>query len=108
MSKLGKFLGHAEEVEIQGEKLKVYPLSVKDLELFMGKENAGPEEQMALSKIIIKKSLRDEDVTDKEIEDMKTEAFMDIMETINKINGFKDGKIDRVREAKEAALQRRK
>ena len=31
MSKLGKFLGHSVEVEVQGEKLMITPLKVKDL-----------------------------------------------------------------------------
>ena len=58
MSKLGKFLGHSEEVEVQGEKLLITPLKVKDLKLFMDKENASQEEQMEMSKEIIKKSLQ--------------------------------------------------
>lgn len=107
MSKLGKFLGHSEEVEIQGEKLMIYPLKVKDLKLFMGKENASPEEQMNMSKQIIKKSLRDEEVTDEEIDDMNTEAFMELMNAINKLNGFKDDKIDRIKQLKEQAIQKR-
>jgi len=104
-SKLGKFLGKAEEIEIQGEKIQIYPLKVKDLQLFVGKENATPEEQMKMSKTIIKKSLRDEEVTDEEIDEMNTEAFMDLMDSINRINGFKDEKLDRIRQIKERALQ---
>ena len=100
MSKLGKFLGHSEEVEVQGEKLMITPLKVKDLKLFMGKENASQEEQMEMSKEIIKKSLVDEEVTDEEIEAMKTEAFMELMDTINKVNGFTNDKIDRLRPVK--------
>lgn len=107
MSKLGKFLGHSEEVEIQGEKLMIYPLKVKDLKLFMGKENASPQEQMNMSKQIIKKSLRDEEVTDEEVDDMNTEAFMELMNAINKLNGFKDDKIDRIKQLKEQAIQKR-
>ena len=100
MSKLGKFLGHSVEVEVQGEKLMITPLKVKDLKLFMGKENASQEEQMEMSKQIIKKSLVDEEVTDEEIEAMKTEAFMELMDTINKVNGFTNDKIDRLRPVK--------
>ena len=100
MSKLGKFLGHSEEVEVQGEKLMITPLKVKDLKLFMGKENASQEEQMEMSKQIIKKSLVDEEVTDEEIEAMKTEAFMELMDTINKVNGFTNDKIDKLRPTK--------
>ena len=100
MSKLGKFLGHAQEVEIQGEKLMITPLKVKDLKLFMGKEKASQEEQMDMSKDIIKKSLLDEEVTDEEIDSMKTETFMELMDAINKINGFKDDKLDKLRPTK--------
>ena len=100
MSKLGKFLGHSVEVEVQGEKLMITPLKVKDLKLFMGKENASQEEQMEMSKQIIKKSLVDEEVTDEEIEAMKTEAFMELMDTINKVNGFTNDKIDKLRPTK--------
>lgn len=94
MSQLGKFLGHSEEFEIQGEKITIFPLKVKDLGLFMGKEKASSEEQMQMSKDIIKKSLQDETVTDKEIDEMTTEAFTELMDAINKINGFKDDKLD--------------
>lgn len=108
MSKLGKFLGTPEEVEIQGDKLMVYPLKVKDLQLFIGKENASQEEQMKLSKEIIKKSLKDEEVTDDEIDEMNTEAFMDIMDAINRINGFKDEKLDKLTKLKERLVQQGK
>ena len=100
MSKLGKFLGHPEEVEVQGEKLMITPLKVKDLKLFMGKENASQEEQMEMSKDIIKKSLLAEEVTDEEIEAMNTEAFMELMNKINKVNGFTNDKIEQLRPAK--------
>lgn len=105
MSKLGKFLGKPEEFEIQGEKIMIYPLKVKDLELFMGMEKASPEDQMKLSKTIIKKSLRDEEITDDEIDSMNAEAFMDIMEGINKVNGFKDEKLDKLTKIKERLAQ---
>jgi len=101
MSKLGKFLGKAEEVQIQGETLKIYPLKVKDLELFAGQENATKEEQMRLSKELIKKSLKDEELTDEEIDNWKTEAFTEVMDAINKVNGFKDEGIDKIRKIKE-------
>jgi len=100
MSKLGKFLGHSEEVEVQGEKLMITPLKVKDLKLFMGKENASQEEQMEMSKQIIKKSLVDEEVTDEEIEAMNAESFMELMNAINKINGFTNDKIEQLKPTK--------
>ena len=100
MSKLGKFLGHSVEVEVQGEKLMITPLKVKDLKLFVGKEKASQEEQMEMSKEIIKKSLVDEEVTDEEIDAMRTEAFMELMNAINKVNGFTNDKIEQLRPIK--------
>ena len=98
MSKLGKFLGKAEEIEIQGEKLMLYPLTVKDLELFVGKQDASPEEQMKVNREIIKKSLKDEAITDEEIEGMNTDAFIKLMDAISKINGFEDERIKQIKE----------
>ncbi len=100
MSKLGKFLGHSEEVEVQGEKLVITPLKVKDLKLFMGKENSTQEEQMEMSKEIIKKSLVGEEVTDEEIDSMNAEAFMELMNAINKLNGFTNDKIEQLKPTK--------
>jgi len=108
MSKLGKFLGKTEEIKVQGEKLTIHPLKVKDLKLFMGKEKATPEEQMAMSKEIIKKSLKDDEVTDEEIDNMNTEAFMELMEGINKVNGFTDEKQDKLAKLKERLVQQAK
>lgn len=123
MSKLGKFLGNAEEIEIKGEKMMIYPLKVKDLKLFLGKENSSPEEQLELSKIIIKNSFTNPDInkpstteeekqkmldeipTDEEIEEMNTEAFTKLMNSINKINGFKDENADKITELRKIKTQ---
>ena len=112
MSKLGKFLGSPEEIEIQGDdgmvKLMVYPLKVQDLKLFMGKEKASPEELLVLNREIIKKSLKDEEATDDEVDNMKTESYMKIMTAINKINGFEDEKSDKLTRLKERLVQQGK
>jgi hypothetical protein len=105
MSKISKFLGSPQEVEIKGEKITLFPLRVKDLSLFVGKENSTPEEQMRLSKEIIKKSLNDPEVTDEEVENMETETYILLMEEINKLNGFKDERLDRIKQLKDKALQ---
>ena len=34
MSRVGKLLGKASEVELEGETFKIYPLPVDDIELF--------------------------------------------------------------------------
>jgi hypothetical protein len=101
MSKLGQFLGTPKEIEIKGQKLVIYPLKVKDLSMF--KEGLSDEEKVTLSREIIKRSLNDSEVTDKEIEEMDVEVFMKLMEEINKLNGFEED--ERIRKIKEKVVQ---
>lgn len=96
MSKLSKFLGHPQEVEVLGESFMVTPLKVKDLKLFAGKENSTPEEQVELSKQMIKLSLPDEDITDEELNSMSADAYTELMKAINKVNGFADENVDKI------------
>jgi len=106
MSRIGNFLGKAKEYEFNElGKVKVYPLKVKDMSLF--KENATKEEQVEISKILLKLSLRDEtDITDDEIDNLPLEIFIKIMEAVNEVNGFSEqvSGINRIKE--EIALQR--
>lgn len=97
MSKLAKFLGSPKEIEIKGEKLKIYPLKVKDLNM-MTNTNMTDEQKLELSRTIIKKSLRDEEVTDEEIENMDMEVFVKLMSEINKLNGFEDEQLTKIKE----------
>jgi len=97
MSKLSKFLGQPKEIEIKGEKLILFPLKVKDLVLF--KENMTAEEKMKLGGKLIKRSLNDDSITDEEIESMDLETYVAVMDEINKINGFKDGRIAKIKES---------
>lgn len=96
MSKLGEFLGAPKEVEIKGKKLTIYPLKVKDLGLF--KETMTDEEKVNLSKEIIKKSLNDPEVTNEEIDNMDMESFVQLMDEINKLNGFEDERLRKIKE----------
>jgi len=90
MSRLANFLGLPKEFEIEGfGKVNIYPLKVKDMKLF--KQNMTPEEQMNMSKEIIRLSLQDEDgITDEEIEGLPLKIFTKLMDTINEINGFNE------------------
>ena len=97
MSKLGKFLGQPKEVEIKGEKMTLFPLKVKDLVLF--KENMTAEEKMKLGGKLIKRSLNDDSITDEEVESMDLEVYVALMDEINKINGFEDGRITKIKES---------
>lgn len=105
MSKLSKFLGKSKEIEIEGEKINIYPLKVKHLQLFAGKENASDEEKLNLSKEMIKKSLLDEDVTDEEIDSMDQKVYTNLLKEINILNGFVDENIDKIRLTKKLRQQ---
>jgi len=102
MSQLSKFLGTSKEVDINGEKVTIYPLKVKDLGMF--KETMSDEEKVKLSKEIIKRSLKDPEITDEEIDNMDMGSFVKLMDEINKLNGFED---ERIRKIKEKAIQAR-
>ena len=95
MSKLSEFVGGGKEIEIMGKKLEIFPLKVKDLEMF--KENLTEQEKIDLSKKLIKRSLNDPEVTDKEIDNMDIEACMGLLEEITKLNGFKDERLEQIK-----------
>ena len=97
MGKLSKFLGTPKEIEIQGEKIKLYPLKVKDMSSFMN-ENMSKEEKYKMSIDIILKSLNDPDTTREEVEEMGTEVFVKLMDEINKLNGFDNANATRTQE----------
>jgi hypothetical protein len=101
MSKLSKFLGEPKEFELNGEKLKVYPLTVKDMLLF-STETSSKEEMNRINKEIIKKSLRDEDtITDEEIDNLPVTIFTELMSIVNEVNGFNEEN-DRIRKIRAA------
>ncbi len=94
MGALEKFLGVPKEIEIDGMKLTLNPLKIKDMNKF-SKQNPTPEEATQMSKDIIKLSLLD--ATDEEIDNLPMEMFIQIMDEINKLNGFKDERLDRIK-----------
>ena len=57
MSKLSKFIGQSKEIEIRGEKIKLFPLTVKEMGLLENmsklgaKENPTKEEQEEVRKV---------------------------------------------------------
>ena len=97
MGSLSKFLGKPKEVEIDGNKVILHPLTVKDMPLF-SKQNATDEEKAKMSTDIIKLSIPDN--TEEEINNLPVEVFVKIMEEINKLNGFTNEDIDSLRLAK--------
>jgi hypothetical protein len=117
MSKLSKFLGATIPVEIRGELLRLYPLTVKEMtiidrlkELTDKAENATLEEKNEVSKLtrdLFKLSYREENFTDDEIDRMDIAMYVDLYSAImENISKTQDGKgFDRIRQLKEKAIQ---
>ena len=94
MGALSKFLGEPKEIEVKGEKIILHPLKVKDMQLF-SKQNPTEKEIADMGKQILKLSIPD--ATDEEIENLEMEAFVQIMDEINKLNGFKDERLELIK-----------
>ena len=94
MGVLSKFLGGPKEIEIDGEKITIYPLKVKDMEKF-AKQNLTEEEMKTLGRDMIKLSIPD--TTDEEVDSLTMNAFVQIMDEINKLNGFKDERVESIK-----------
>ena len=96
MGSLSKFLGSPREIEIEGNKLVIHPLKVKDMKLFSKtSKEPTPEEAEELSKQIMKLSIPE--ATDEEIDNLSMDAFLKIMDEINKLNGFKDERLESIK-----------
>ena len=94
MGSLSKFLGSPKEIDIDGEKITINPLKVKDMELF-SKQNPTEEEVKTMGKKIIKLSIPD--TTDEEIDSLSMNAFVKIMDEINKLNGFTNEQLESIK-----------
>ena len=102
MGTLGKFLGSPKEIDIDGEKLIIHPLKVKDMGMFAN-QNPTEEEVKTMGKKIIKLSIPD--ATDEEIDGLSMNAFVKIMDEINKLNGFKNEQLESIKTKIAAAKQ---
>ena len=102
MSKLGKILGVPKNVTLRGEVFKIFPLQVKVLGLFM-QENSTHDEQIKITKEILRKSLKEENITDEEIENMDVDLFKELMREISSLNGLKED--ERIRKFKEQNIR---
>lgn len=109
MSKLSEFLGQPREVEIEGKTLKLHPLRTKDLaseKIANLQENSGLQKQLEASKELIRRSLRDDKVTDEEIENLPQRVFNKLLEEITKFNGL--GQDERVGKIKKKIAEQQK
>ena len=94
MGALNKFLGSPKEIEIDGQKIMLHPLKVKDL-AEVTKKNPTPEEATQIAKNYIKLSIPE--ATEEEIEALPMEVYLKIMDEINTLNGFTDEKLDKIK-----------
>jgi len=95
MGALSKFLGKPKEIVIKGETITIQPLKVKDMELFSKKEPTDKEIQQ-MGREILKLSIPD--ATAEEIDNLDMESFVQIMDEVNKLNGFKDERVGAIKD----------
>jgi len=102
MSNLNKFLGIPKTVNINGKEIILQPLKVKDLAKF-GKINMTDEEKQNVGKNILLLSI--EGSTEEEIEALPIEIFTKLMDEVNKLNGFTDDKLEKIKSIKQRINQ---
>ena len=96
MGALDRLMGSSKEIDIDGQKITINPLTVKDMAK-VTKTNPTPEESVELAKNIIKLSV--EDTNDEEIEKLPLEKYLKLLGEINKLNGFEDEQAGRIKAA---------
>jgi hypothetical protein len=116
MSKLSKFIGANKEIDIRGEKIKLFPVTVKDMGILdkiseLSKiEKPTKEEQEESAKLcrdLIRISFPEENFTDEEIGKMDVDLFSELFSQIMEMTyDMKDGKgLSRIRELKAKVIQ---
>jgi hypothetical protein len=105
MSRLSKFLSNPKEVEIQGEKFKVYPLRGKHMALFM-KESKTPEEQAELAYQLVFESLKESepDITIDEIKNLPFGIINELLLAVADVSGLSED--ERIKSIKANIIQR--
>ena len=104
MSKLSNFSNAPISITEENITLKVYPLLAKEQYLFdnIGKANSDSERIKAFFEVV-KKSLKDEEVTDDELDCMTLKVQNFLMDAIIEVNGY----ADKVKYAKEKNIIRK-
>jgi hypothetical protein len=95
MGALEKFLGSPKEIDVNGMKLTIKPLKVKDMAKF-AKTNPTEEESKRIGKEIIMLSI--EGTTEEEVDELPMEIFTKILNEINLLNGFTDENTERIKQ----------
>ena len=84
MSIVEKFFGAPEVIEIEGEKVNVYPMAAEDILLF--KKGATMEEQLDNQAELIRRCLRDEKLTVDQIKKFNQGIYMLLLDKIDAIS----------------------
>ncbi|KKM80827.1 hypothetical protein LCGC14_1336030 [marine sediment metagenome] len=96
MGSLERFLGKSKEIVIDGDKITLQPLKVKEMAEFNIKEPT-PEQENALVKAMINLSIFG--TSDKEIDELPLSVALQLIEEISKFNGFTDERVTKITEA---------
>lgn len=107
MSRLDKLLAKPKELEINGERFNIYPLTVMHLDLInkMEKEETRTEAMRQIVKITLKKAVPD--ATEDDLNNISLEFLEPIINAIVEVNGLADDKTTAIKEklAQQRALQ---
>ena len=91
MSRLEKFLAKPKEIDLDGEKILIKPLTLKDMPLILklGKDETTAEAVTEL----VQRTLKDcfPDATQQELDSVSIEYFQKIIDAIMDVNNLKSG-----------------
>ena len=100
MSRLSRFMAKPVEVDFDGEKLMIWPLTLQNIDLMVGASN--PAQQAASIRKMVELTLKKAvpDATDEELENFSVEHFEKLFNAIQEVNklAVKDGATSKVRE----------
>ena len=95
MGSLEKFLGKTKEITIDGDKVTLHPLKVKEMVKFNIKDPTSGQE-MDLAKEMVKISVHGE--TEETIDNLPLGVFRTLVEEISKFNGFTDERATKIKD----------
>jgi len=96
MGALNRLMGSPKEIDIDGNKILLHPIKVKDMAK-VSNENPTPEEALAMARNIIKLSI--EDTNNEEIDELPLKTYLKILDEVYKLNGFENEKAGRIKAA---------
>ena len=108
MSRIAKLLAKPQQLELNGEVLDIYPLTVEHLDIIfdMDKEDKRAEAMGKLIKLTLKKAVPD--TSEDEMNNVSMEFLEPLINCIVEVNGLSDDKASAIKErlAQQRALKR--